>query len=208
MPDSSTTAATPTAAASDFAAQLSISALLPVEQILWQQAAKNKKDILEIISVLAEKISDRQMTRNDVLREILQREKIGSTMLAEHIALPHIRSQKLAQPICIFTRLAAPILYNLNEDKIDTLIFLITPQVTATNDNSGDDDTASDANTSERAAAHNQQHHALLATISKLMLDEAFVDSLTDCADAAAVHKKIVRWEKQNAASLQAILDA
>ncbi|MDE5052819.1 PTS sugar transporter subunit IIA (plasmid) [Niallia taxi] len=68
----------------------------------------NTKD--EVHSFIAEIVGrDNPLSTEEVIQQLKDREKIGSTMIAEHVLLPHIESEQLERSQILFLRLAKPI---------------------------------------------------------------------------------------------------
>lgn len=68
----------------------------------------NTKD--EVHSFIAEIVGrDNPLSTEEVIQQLKDREKIGSTMIAEHVLLPHIESDQLERSQILFLRLAKPI---------------------------------------------------------------------------------------------------
>ncbi|MED3963188.1 PTS sugar transporter subunit IIA [Niallia taxi] len=68
----------------------------------------NTKD--EVHSFIAEIVGrENPLSTEEVIQQLEDREKIGSTMIAEHVLLPHIESEQLERSQILFLRLAKPI---------------------------------------------------------------------------------------------------
>ena len=68
----------------------------------------NTKD--EVHSFIAEIVGrDNPLSTEEVIQQLKDREKIGSTMIAEHVLLPHIESDQLERSQILFIRLSKPI---------------------------------------------------------------------------------------------------
>ncbi len=64
----------------------------------------------EVHSFIAEIVGqDNPMSREEVIHQLIEREKVGSTIIAEHVMLPHIESEQLEKSQILFFRLAKPI---------------------------------------------------------------------------------------------------
>jgi len=106
------------------------------------------------------------MDRRKIFDALLARENLGSTGLGKGFALPHARMEGIGHPFALFVRLARPIDFaSIDERPIDLAILLLTP-------------------------ANGANHHlATLATLSRPLRDELFVQKLRQAADATAVHR-------------------
>ncbi|MCE4050832.1 MULTISPECIES: PTS sugar transporter subunit IIA [Bacillaceae] len=64
----------------------------------------------EVHAFIAEIVGqDNPMSKDEVIHHLNEREKVGSTLIAEHIMLPHIESDQLEKSQILFIRLANPI---------------------------------------------------------------------------------------------------
>lgn len=64
----------------------------------------------EVHSFIAEIVGrDNPLSTEEVIQHLKDREKVGSTMIAEHVLLPHIESEQLERSQILFLRLAKPI---------------------------------------------------------------------------------------------------
>ena len=88
--------------------------------------AVSKKSALEqAAQVIAERDPDLDARR--LLRELLARERLGSTGLGGGIAVPHCRMQ-CKQPLAAFMRLAQPIDFDAPDDRrVDLMFTLVVP---------------------------------------------------------------------------------
>lgn len=94
------------------------------------------------------------------------REMLGSTGVGKGFALPHAHIEALGAPFAMFVRLARPIDFAaIDERPVDLVILLLSP------------------------ANGSKQHLGTLATLSRPLRDEAFVQRVRQAPDAAALHK-------------------
>ena len=101
-----------------------------------------------------------------ILDALKARENLGSTGLGKGFALPHARLDALPRFFALFVRLARPIDFaSIDGQPVDLAILLLTPA------NAGN------------------QHLATLATLSRPLRNEAFMQRLRQAPDAAALHK-------------------
>ena len=89
--------------------------------------AVSKKSALEqAAQAIAERDPDLDARR--LLRELLARERLGSTGLGGGIAVPHCRMQ-CEQPLAAFLRLARPIDFDAPDDRrVDLMFTLVVPR--------------------------------------------------------------------------------
>lgn len=77
--------------------------------VFLNQELTNKEQLQRFIAMFA------NPEEADALIDLLkQREKVGNTMIAEHVILPHLESPKIKQSQVLLIRLAAPV--DLDED--------------------------------------------------------------------------------------------
>lgn len=125
----------------------------------------SKKRALEEISRLltghAEFVSEK-----DVLTSLINREKLGSTGLGHGVAIPHGRLNGLQSPVAAFLKLSTPIDYDAADgDPVDLVFGLLVPQ---------------DASS---------KHLEILAGIAEMFHDEAQVEKIRGCANAAELYQ-------------------
>jgi PTS system nitrogen regulatory IIA component len=143
---------------------MSIADLIGPDQVVTGLRVSDKAQLLaELARRAAPAVSLEQAI---VLRALLAREKLGSTGLGKGFALPHARLSGLNRTFALFARLQRPIDYEaIDEKPVDLVILLLTPE------NAG------------------SQHLATLATLSRPLRDEAFVQQLRKAPDATALYK-------------------
>lgn len=72
--------------------------------VFLNQELTNKEQLQHFIAMFA------NPEEADALIDLLkQREKVGNTMIAEHVILPHLESPKIKQSQVLLIRLAAPV---------------------------------------------------------------------------------------------------
>jgi len=72
--------------------------------VFLNQELTNKEQLQRFIAMFA------NPEEADALIDLLQqREKVGNTMIAEHVILPHLESPKIKQSQVLLIRLAAPV---------------------------------------------------------------------------------------------------
>lgn len=162
-------------------APIDLPQLLPAAHILLLPENPNKKRTFEQAALLMENISG--LSRNELFRQFMERERQGSTSIGFHGAIPHIH-MPVEKPLCVLARLRQPIQYdadNAPTSTVHTLFFLITPEGTE------------------------KTHLRLLALFSRLLADEAFMARMGKCADSAAIHQTITDWSSSNRSTLDDI---
>lgn len=106
------------------------------------------------------------IARTTVFHSLIARERLGSTALGHHIAVPHGRIKGLKDPCAAFIRLADPVRFDASDGRMANLLFFLLVPETAT-----------------------QLHLDLLAEIARLMSDPALRQSLTIETDASVIHR-------------------
>ena len=90
------------------------------------RAASKKSALEQAATIIADRDPDLDARR--LLRELLARERIGSTGLGGGIAVPHCRMQ-CEQPRAAFLRLAQPIDFDAPDDRrVDLMFTLVVPR--------------------------------------------------------------------------------
>jgi nitrogen PTS system EIIA component len=132
--------------------------LLTIESIVPALRAKDKKQALQDLSVLAADLTG--LTDREVFDALLQRERLGSTGFGHGIAIPHVKFRTLKNIVCIFAHLVEPISYDSPDGEAVDLIFLLLGPEHASGD-----------------------HLKALARISRLVRDPRALESLRAAAD-------------------------
>jgi len=124
-------------------------------------------DKTQLLQELARRSAAALSLDQRVIFDALQaRENLGSTGFGRGFALPHARLDSVSEPFALFVRLARPIDFaSVDERPVDLVIVLLTP------------------------ANIDNQHIAVLATLSRPLRDEAFVRCLRQAPDAAMLHE-------------------
>lgn len=108
------------------------------------------------------------LDRENILRILLERERLGSTGIGDGVAIPHGKVPGLDAPLLAVGRSVAGVDFNsLDERPVMIFFLLIVPE--------------------EAAGIHLK----LLARISRLIKDPALRKGILEGADAAAIHEII-----------------
>ncbi|MFK3939344.1 PTS sugar transporter subunit IIA [Alkalihalobacillus sp. NPDC078783] len=78
----------------------------------------------EVFSFIADLVSETSTGVEQIIKQLEQREELGSTMIAEHVLLPHIESSYVRQSEIMFIRLAEPI-QNWDETTKDIQLLIV-----------------------------------------------------------------------------------
>lgn len=141
-----------------------MSRILPVQNVVLDLAVTSKKRAFEQAGLLFE--NHHGIARTTVFHSLIARERLGSTALGHHIAVPHGRIKGLKDPCAAFIRLADPVRFDASDGRMANLLFFLLVPETAT-----------------------QLHLDLLAEIARLMSNPALRQSLTIETDATVIHK-------------------
>ena len=106
---------------------------MPLTDIIQQDAiipalrVSNKKQLLEVISEKASKVSG--LPARTIFDLLLQRERLGSTGLGNAIAIPHCKVEGLDRLIGIFARLEKPIDFEaVDGEPVDLVFVILAPE--------------------------------------------------------------------------------
>ena len=138
------------------------------EQILFQLKAKNKKQCLQALCALAQRLCGQDAR---ALMDMLQhREKLGSTIVGRGVALPHAQLELLRAPLALLARLAAPIDFDAESElgaEVDLVLLLLLPR------------------------RDEEKHQSLLARWVRALRREELAQALRAAADEDALHRLV-----------------
>ena len=142
---------------------MKIAGLLQLEDIIPELSAKTKEEVLgELASRVAARHGD--IDGEEVLRILLERERLGSTGIGDGIAIPHGKLKKLENPLLVFGRSRKGVDFDsLDGRKVSLFFLLLAP---------------------EEAVG---LHLKMLARISRILKDPAVRKELIAVPDAAAI---------------------
>ncbi len=141
-----------------------MSRILPLQNIVLDLPATSKKRAFEQAGLLFE--NHHGIARTAVFQSLIARERLGSTALGHHIAVPHGRIKGLKEPCAAFIRLADPVRFDSTDGRLANLLFFLLVPETAT-----------------------QLHLDLLAEIAKLVSNPTLRQALSTEADPAEIHR-------------------
>lgn len=152
---------------------MKLASLLPVEAVLPNVAARDKKQALKQLSAHAAGLTG--LSEKDIYSVLLEREQMGCTGMGSGVCIPHGRFDHLDHLHAIFARLDTPIEFGSADHKpVDLLFLLLTPM---------------EANT---------EHLKALAMISRLLRDKQLCESIRATDDAVAIHKLLTESRDGN----------
>ncbi|WP_053072544.1 PTS sugar transporter subunit IIA [Rossellomorea marisflavi] len=94
-------------------------------QIHFRSALASRESVY---SFCADHVSNDSSTRQHLLQAFHDREKVGSTQIAEHVVMPHIESSQVDKSQIIVIRTAEPIQWEAGIEKIQLVIVLLLKQ--------------------------------------------------------------------------------
>lgn len=141
-----------------------LSRILPLSNVVLDLAVTSKKRAFEQAGLLFE--NHHGIARTAVFHSLIARERLGSTALGHHVAVPHGRIKDLKEPCAAFIRLADPVRFDASDGRMASLLFILLVPETAT-----------------------QLHLDLLAEIARLMSDASLRQALNTETDPAVIHR-------------------
>ena len=141
---------------------------------IWDSQNLHKNDVLnELINIVLPVCP--QLDKEDALKQLNEREKIGSTGVGRGVAIPHCRVQTCREALVALIILEHPVDYNSLDGKPVKLFFMIiTPK--------------------EKVNLHLR----FLARVSRILRDNQLRDDLFDCRDRDKVHKILQEYENKH----------
>ncbi len=132
------------------------------------QAIKKKEALKELIDKLIAAKRIKENARDKILQALLDREKLGSTGIGQGVAIPHAKTDRVADIVCAFGTSSKGIEFNaLDGEKVYIIFLLIAPQESA------------------------GMHLKVLAKISRLLKDKFFRQALREAKAPGEVIKII-----------------
>src|SRR3546814_9371662 len=104
--------------------------ILPRENVVLDLAATSKKRAFEQAGLLFE--NHHGIARTAVFQSLIARERLGSTALGHHIAVPHGRLKNLKEPCAAFFRLTDPVRFDASDGRMASMLFFLLVPETAT----------------------------------------------------------------------------
>lgn len=152
---------------------MKISDILNIESIKIGLKVESKRELLNQMVSLAEK-SKKLLDREEVLAEVIEREKIMSTGVGKGIALPHAKTNAVLENTASLAILAEPIDYDSIDDSPVNIVFLLI----GTEKNVGN-------------------HLRILSRASRIMNNDEFREKLLKCNTASDVKTLFENYENQ-----------
>lgn len=149
---------------------MSIADLLTPERVVSKADITSKKRALEYLSTLiAESRPD--LDQGEIFTSLLSREKLGSTGLGNHVALPHGRIHHKGPAVGAFMTTAESVEFDAIDDQpVDLLFALVVPEEST------------------------DEHLLILAQLAEMFRDESFCERLRQTSDAGALLDLLANW--------------
>lgn len=136
--------------------------------ILLDVEATNKNDLIHTLSERA--FNEGKIVSINIFEEsVLARETVVATGVGNGIAIPHGKSNTVAETMVIFAKLKDKVIWDEKEGEWVDLVFLL--------------------GVSESKA--NTMHLEILAKLSRNLMNESFVQSLRDAKSIAEVYQSL-----------------
>ena len=106
----------------------SLGHLLSEKTVALKQDLVSKKRVLETVALMIAE-ADELLSAADVFFALLERERLGSTVIGHGIALPHARLSSATRPISAFLKLSEPITFDqTTRGRVDMIYAMIVPE--------------------------------------------------------------------------------
>ncbi|MGP8049361.1 MAG: PTS sugar transporter subunit IIA [Desulfobaccales bacterium] len=147
--------------------------ILTPERILPDLKASNKREVLEELARPITAGGD-GLSLPGVVEVLMERERLGSTGIGDHIAIPHGKLPQLSQLQLVFGRSLKGVDFDSMDGKPSNLFFLLLAPV----DSAG-------------------QHLKTLAKISRMLMSQPFRDSLMKAQGAEEIYRLIAERDAE-----------
>ena len=152
---------------------MKLSDVLTKERIIINLNGRDKFDVLGKLVNIA-RTSDKVINEADLLKKVIEREKIKSTGIGGGIGIPHAQTTGVTDTIACLGTSGQGIEFNSLDDKPVHLVFLIA--------------------TKERT---NSTYLGLLSRIARLFIDESFKQRIIKSASPEEIMNLILEKEKE-----------
>ncbi len=151
---------------------MNLSDLISPDTVIPSLASRDKVSVLsELVEPLCRQNPD--LESDQLVRVLLEREKLGSTGIGDGIAIPHGKVDKLERLLVSFGRSFEGIDFDSMDDKPAHLFFLLLAPETSAG-----------------------SHLTALAKLSRLLKNTSVREELMEAEDSAAIHRLIVDSEE------------
>ncbi len=132
---------------------LQLADILKPEGVVPHLTVKSKKQVLCEIARRVQQIYG--VDEKAVFRSLIERERLGSTIIAEGVAFPHAKMANIREYMMMFIRLSDPVIFDdYEKESVDLVLMLLVP---------------------DRGGA---EHLRLFASFSQLFSDTQLCDNL------------------------------
>jgi PTS system nitrogen regulatory IIA component len=146
---------------------MNLASLLPLEAVLPNMNARDKKQALKLLAVEAGKLTE--LSEKEVYSVLMAREHLGCTAVGNGVAIPHGRFDGLTSMRVIFTRIDEAIDFGAADGRrVDLVCLLLTPNT------------------------ESAEHLKALAVISRVLRDKELCDNIRTAKDAKSIHALLV----------------
>lgn len=150
-----------------------ITSLLSPQALRASLRSRSKEGIIEeLVASLA--LEEKAVKREKVICSLLEREKLGSTVIGEGVAIPHGKVKGIKELICAFGRSSKGVSFGGQGEKPVHLFFLLVGPLTKAGD-----------------------HLKALTKIVKMMKDEAFKEQLLSAGNEEEIYHLIREKDKE-----------
>jgi PTS system nitrogen regulatory IIA component len=154
---------------------MDLSDLIGVESIIPALKANAKKQLLQLLSERAAKLTG--LSERDIFETILQRERLGSTGVGGGIAIPHGKLPGIKKITGVFARLETPVDFEaLDDQPVDLVFLLLAP------------------------AGAGADHLKALSRIARVLRNPDTVAKIRGTSDAAVIHNFLAKAPTSHAA--------
>lgn len=152
---------------------MKIKGLLEPEDIIPVLSAETKEGVLD---ELAAKVSEQNpgLDRHEIVRILMERERLGSTGIGDGIAIPHGKLKRIDKPVMVVGRSSIGVQFNSLDNRPVHLFFLLVAPENAVG-----------------------VHLKMLARISRILKDPSVRRGLLEAADAETIHSVILKQDSR-----------
>jgi len=141
-----------------------VAKILSAEDVMLDLDVKSKLALFEAVGKLWE--DHHVIDAAKVVKNLLEREQLGSTGLGQGVAIPHARIKGLTEPAAIFVRTKEPLEFDSPDSIPVSLFFVLLVPSNA-----------------------NEQHLQVLSEIVEMLADNKFREHLRSCQQPEHVHE-------------------
>jgi PTS system nitrogen regulatory IIA component len=152
---------------------MKISEILKEDFIIPELAAREKVGVIEELTGFLEGKGIIQ-NRAELTQALMEREKLGSTGIGENVAIPHAKSQEIANILVLFGRSSNGVDFDsLDKKPVHFVCLVIAP------------------------TASTGHHLKALARISRLLKNDSLRESILRAGDAAGIYAVLLEEDSK-----------